>query len=135
MAHSVILGPREHHNVADLASYRRAHAQAILRKRTLGQRVQVHASKAPVQARVDAGTWLIDCECGSGNAVDPEDKVALCFACGAVHENVEFPDDVKGIERLLLARPAQWRRGWRPGESSRDLLRENRALKVDEASR
>lgn len=134
MAHTVILGPREHHLVRDLAGYRRAHAAAIAKKRARGMRVAVHVSKVPLAARVDGGTWLVDCECGAGNAVDPEDRVALCFGCGAVHEGVEVPDPagIKTIEKLLLARPTQKLRGWRPGETANDLLAENRILKVGE---
>lgn len=120
--------------MTDLAGYRRRHEQAIAKKRNAGMRVAVHVSKVPVKARIDAGSWIIDCECGAGNAVDPEDKEARCFGCGAVHLDVEFPDPkgVETIERLLLARPQQNLRGWRPGETANDLHRENRALKLEE---
>lgn len=126
--HTVILGPREHHNVSDLAGYRRRHAEAIARKVRLGHRVAVHQGE-PAAARVDFGSWIVDCACGAGNAVDPADRVALCFACGAVHEGVAFPADVAAVEQLLLVRPAQQLRAWRPDEPLAALEAENVALR------
>lgn len=126
-----LFSPREHHNVQSVEAYRSVHAAFLAKRASRGARYVVHASPAPVTARVDANTWLIDCECGAGNATDPAWGLACCFGCGAVHEAIVFPADVDVIEALLLARPDVPRRGWDVGQSLVDLIRENVSVDAD----
>lgn len=127
MAYQHILGAREHHSVRDVDAYRRAHELAIAKKRRHGHRVVVHGEPGTKVAYVNDGSWVVDCSCGAGNATDPEWGIALCFGCGAVHEHVEFPDEVAEIEATLLARPRTANRNWHPSESVEDLEAENEA--------
>lgn len=82
---------------------------------------------APVFARIDGGEWLIDCECGAGNAIEPGWPEARCFACGAIHTVVVIPDEETrlNIEHVLSCRPLARNRWWRQGEDLVGLAIEN----------
>lgn len=123
-----LLTPREHHNVSSLEEYRERQAAHIAERRRRGARYEVHEVDTPIAARVDAGTWLVDCECGAGNATDPAWGQACCFGCGAIHTAVVFPEPNarEAIELLLVQRPRPIDRAWRPEESLVDLMLENR---------
>lgn len=127
--------PREHHQVRTPAEYEARHAQHLAKHLAHGGRARVHASSRVLTARVDCNTWLVDCECGAGNAVDPDwPPVAHCFGCGAVHRTVIFPEPVlrHAIERVLLCRVDPRLRSWRHGETVADLLFENVTLSADQ---
>lgn len=117
------------HGVRTPEDYRAAHAGAIANLVGRGRRVAVHESADPLVARIDHNRWIVDCECGAGNATDPEWAIACCFGCGAVHAQIVFPDAAEraAIERALLARPRPETRHWDPrvGETLADLWREN----------
>lgn len=57
----------------------------------------------------------------------------LYFDCRLEHGGcglrcaADWPPNVEDIERLILARPVPGTRNWHPGETLRDLLRENLA--------
>jgi hypothetical protein len=104
--------PREHRSVATPEAYRADHVAFMARKVLAGGRFVVHEVVDPIKARVDANSWLIDCECGAGNSTDPDWGFACCYGCGAIHTNVRFPDDVDLITQLLIARADVPRRGW-----------------------
>lgn len=127
MSYTVILGPRELHNVSTPDAYRRAHARAIGRLVGAGARVMVHVMPGPKAARIDFGNWVIDCECGAGNATDPTWGIACCFGCGAVHEDIVFPPPQvrAAIEQLVLARPRIANRFWSPGETVAHVRADN----------
>lgn len=129
---SYVYSPREHHNVASAAEYRDAHAKAIRKANRRGSRAEVHTVSNSVVARVDANSWLIDCECGAGNATDPEWGIACCFGCGAVHDVIEFPDldTSRLIEDVLVERPNPMARFW-VGETLVALAAKNVALDID----
>lgn len=120
-----LFSPREHHHVQSVEAYRAAHTAFVARRAAQGARYAVHDSPEPLTARIDANTWLVDCECGAGNATDPEWGIACCFGCGAVHETITFPADAALIESLLVARSDVQRRGWDAGQSLIDLIRES----------
>lgn len=86
--------------------------------------VSVHEVSAPKTAEVNHGIWLINCECGSGVAVDPAFSAAYCFGCGAVHTHIDFPDeeDRLNIEHALLSRDHSKNRNWKAEETLADLL-------------
>jgi hypothetical protein len=129
---SVIYGPQEHHSVRDVAAYRRAHEQFIARRAATGARLAVHVDEAPRPARIDANSWIVDCDCGAGNATDPSWGIACCYGCGAVHTVIEFPAPATRelVEAALLERRRPFDRAWRPGESVADLAAENVAIGV-----
>jgi hypothetical protein len=105
-----------------------------------------------VQARIDHGRWLADCECGGAEYVDPGDPIFFCLACGnraqaGAARLVAFPKDAAEIEAVLLARPVEATghsaferamtarplvpglgRSWRPGESLAQLRKQNRVM-------
>lgn len=116
--------PRDHHLVRTKDQYASLHAAKIAKRAKRGRRVEVHDSPAPLVAYVSANSWVVQCECGAGNATDPAWGVAYCFACGAVHRSIVFPDDVAGVEAALLDRGEVMTRHWQPGETADDLRRE-----------
>lgn len=128
-----ILGPREHHGVTSASEYEQAQRNAIARLKASGARFDVHDVATPLVAFVSANNWVVDCECGAGNAVDPTWGVACCFACGAVHRSIVFPGDRVEVEAVLLDRTNPQQRHWVPGESPAQLREENRAMKATEA--
>lgn len=86
----------------------------------------------PVAARVNAGRWIADCECGGAEYVDDEMRVFMCASCfnradGGAWRRVIFPaTPARGaIEAVLLARPDAVTRHWDPTLRVRDLEREN----------
>ena len=122
-----LLTAREHHAVPDAVAYREKHAAAIAARQKRGARYVVHDDPTPVAARVSAGSWVVDCLCGAGNAVDPAWPVAYCFGCGAVHAAVRFPADIDAITAALLQRPDPRTRHWTPGDTVNDVRRDNLA--------
>ncbi len=142
MSHTVILGPREHHAVRTLhdehvpgfadRSYSGAHDLAIAKMKQHGMRVDVHESDAPIAARINDGSWLVDCGCRNAPLTSPAWGVAYCFGCGVRHTNVVFPDEHGAIASVLLERPRMENRNWFPGESVEDLRAQNRAHGVEE---
>lgn len=118
---------REHHRVRTPEEYLGAHRRFIEKQAAAGLRYEVHESRVIVTARVCANQWVVDCECGAGNATDPEWVLACCFGCGAIHRNILFPPDRErsAIEALLLARLRPRDRHWLPGESVGDLTHQN----------
>lgn len=86
----------------------------------------------PVAARVNAGRWIADCECGGAEYVDDQVRVFMCAACfnradGSVWRRVIFPASParRAIEAVLLARPDAVTRHWDVSMRVRDLEREN----------
>jgi hypothetical protein len=129
----------------------RRHEEFVAQQAARGRRVAVHESPEPVDVYIDHGKWVIRCECGAGNAADPDANEARCFACGAVHTAVVFPEERIAVEALLLARPNSLTRNWWPpsewaargltpphgsGESLDDLATDNTAhgVELDEAA-
>jgi len=51
-------------------------------------------------------------------------RVAYGGGCGLTCE-VQWPPNIRDLERVLLARPAPSARNWSPGETVEDLVREN----------
>lgn len=89
----------------------------------------------PCHAYVDAGRWLVDCECGSGVGIDPRWPEARCLGCGAVIpvSLIQFPEDQARahIEAILTKRPHLGTRNWQPGETVESLRAENLAHGVE----
>ena len=97
----------------------------------------------PIQARIDYGRWLADCECGGAEYVDPNEPLFFCLSCGNESNNhdarpVIFPSDIDEIEAALLEREVKNHvgmigrpkgslvRNWSPGETLDDLKDENK---------
>jgi hypothetical protein len=72
-----------------------------------------------VKAYIDYSRWVAACpNCGTVEAVDPEEKLFFCLYCSCEDNShkarpVEFPepDVMKRIVRLLLERPVQYMPG------------------------
>ena len=85
-----------------------------------------------LEARIDLGRWLVECEiCKAAVVADPDDPVFLCPSCGSGGKwrPVIFPADRAVIEEILLLRPgfrdANTSRFWLPGETAEQLAVEN----------
>lgn len=85
----------------------------------------MHEDPTPRLARVDLGRWIIDCDCGAGNAVHPDWSLSACPACGAIHRAIVFPPDRATIETVLDERAGPPQKFWKPGETVADLVAEN----------
>jgi len=106
----------------------------------------------PVTARVNAGRWIADCECGGAEYVAPSAPF-FCFSCGNVLSQgkarpVTFPSNKVAIEEALLEReflPSPSKNpvtamensvklhgighDWTPGESIKTLRDQHRIAK------
>jgi hypothetical protein len=84
-------------------------SQALGRFRVMWDGIRVGGE--PLAAYIDFGRWLVRCECGQNNYVDPLERVVFCAKCGNKNNGmarpVSFPPDAvrRRIERALLARP------------------------------
>lgn len=64
-------------------------------------------TKQPIQARIDFGRWIGDCECGGAEYVDPEQPFFFCLSCGNSEfdgqaRQVIFPENRQEIEQVVL---------------------------------
>jgi hypothetical protein len=118
------------HGVQTPQAYRQLHRQHLARLKTRGVDAVETSVLAPIRARIDAGRWMFDCECGAGVAAHPDWQDSRCFGCGNIYHAVVFPPDRAAIEALLLRRPVAVR-FWSPGETLADLAAENLAHGVD----
>lgn len=121
----VIRDYRERHEVPNAETWARWHKRLIAQAVLKGKRVSMYDVTEPVDAFISDGEWLIQCECGAGNSVDPAQGLARCGPCGAVHTHVVIPDDREAIEAVLMRRPRDVNRNWLPGETVAELEREN----------
>ena len=117
---------RSVHRVATVHAYAAKHADALDELRGQGIDVTTHTDGHPRAARINAGRWIVDCECGAAAMGDPTFSEARCFHCGAIMTAVTYPPDVAQLEALLLVRPPD-NRHWRPHETLGDVARDNAA--------
>lgn len=96
---------------------------------------------ADVMAVVNAGRWIVSCECGGAEYVDLERPVFMCCACwnaaqGHQWRRIRLPSARRrrAIERVLLVRRDRRTRNWQPGEKVADLERENREHGIGRAA-
>ena len=122
-----MLTPIEIHRVTSPRAYRDLCAAVMAKRRKAGLDGRVVAIADPVTAYVNHGRWVIDCDCGAGNSVHPDWKLACCLECGAIRTNIVFPAEIREIERTLASRKRQANRNWRPGETVATLKAENAA--------
>lgn len=109
-------------------SYRRFIAAAMDRKRQVGLPVIDYGGDdtTPIVAFISISQWVINCQCGAGNSVHPEWKMAGCYSCGRIHTNIIIPSDYIEIEKVLEERPPA-NRHFFPGrgETKDTLIAEN----------
>ena len=90
-------------------------------------------SPEPTKARVNHGRWIADCVwCGTGMLTRPEWGVAYCGECGARYhkDQVEYPEEHKDIERILLRRVRRDQQNWDDRQTAPELEVENRLPEV-----
>jgi hypothetical protein len=78
-------------------------------------------------ARVNWSRWVADCpspHCASALQLYRDQPWFTCLDCGEVSE-IEWPDMIEEIERILLMRPNPFTRNWEPGETLNDLYEQN----------
>lgn len=139
-----------HKTVAELilATMERSITRGYFRTRWDGE----HVSGPPVFAFVDFGRWLVRCECGQHNYVDPDEPILFCARCGNGNSGlarpvifptaaerrvigaallrrpvVEHPLAKNAVEAARLARPKfpVLTRNWYPGQRIEHLLEMN----------
>lgn len=84
----------------------------------------------PLEAYVNHGRWVVECECHGAQRVDFNHPVYFCLSCenrafGGRMRPIIIPENYKEIEAALLLRPDETTRNWLPGETVADLLHEN----------
>jgi hypothetical protein len=95
--------------------------------------VELRGKRGTVQAFVNDSRWLVQCPnatCNSAQLASKVDRRFFCVSClnadnGGHWLNVEWPKDHQAIEEVLLQRPNPSTRHWMPGETVKDLEREN----------
>lgn len=131
MAFKRLLRPGDHHRhlvVRSPEEYRQRHAAFVEKQRASGSEALAVVERAdPVAARVEAGSWVADCDCNCPNSTSPEWGIACCFGCGDVRTNIVFPPDWEAIEALLVHRPQKDRRWW--PDQTLDQVREHNIAK------
>lgn len=125
------------HKVTSRQEYRALVEKAMAKRRAHGfSDARVIEVQDPVAAYINHGRWVIDCDCGAGNMVEPEWHMAACLGCGAVRYNIILPseEDRAKIEEVLNIRPRFVNRNWNPGETIEKLKFENIEHKLGKGS-
>jgi len=76
---------------------------------------------------IASGKWLVWCACGNYPSVDPVARLACCFECGAIYEQLTMPIEADAIAAVLVKRPRIGTRTWIAPQTVDDLREENRA--------
>ena len=93
----------------------------------------------PLDARIDAGRWIVECpDCHDAQFIWPAEPapIFMCVTCfnvavGGDWRLVAVPPNRAALERLLLFRPLPHNRNWRAGETVDTLRAENIAHGVE----
>ena len=94
-------------------------------------------SPEAVVAYVNHGRWVADCRwCKTGMLTRADWGVAYCGECGERYNpgSVNYPEDFKAAERILLARVRRDQQNWNSTQSLAALAAENRLAEVSTAS-
>lgn len=131
---NAIMTPRHHHEVESPEDYKVAQRTFIAKNRARSPSLNWHdpwlcLDDQPV-VYVSGGSWILKCGCGNAPSVHPAWRLACCFECGAIYENLRLPPDAQQIEELLMRRSHPSLRNWVPGETLADLAQQNVVLKV-----
>lgn len=116
--------PLEVHGVRTPAEYRAAQT-AYLRKLRVARPYlylgdpHVVTPNPPVE--VVHGKWIVRCTqwrvdrvCGDLVSVHPDWQLGCCFACGAIYEHIEMPENAAEIDATLSAAQDIRARNWSP---------------------
>lgn len=119
----LLLGAREEHGVINAEMLRARFLEWTRRNRL--ERPIVPADDV-LRAYVSAGRWVADCPfCGAGVALERDWTEGLCFGCGRLYTELDWPGEADEIERVLRARPYPGNRTWlRAGNRALDALPE-----------
>lgn len=79
--------PLDVHGVHTADEYRAAHRQFVARFR----KRPVIATVNP-DVKVDSGALRVKCACGNYPIVDPDWRLACCYECGLVYENLTISE-------------------------------------------
>jgi hypothetical protein len=112
------------------ASYAQAHGLFLERQ---PGRPRPHRSALALPMEVNHGRWVGLCpECRAGVTTGKRWPEARCFGCGAIFDQVLWPEALEALEALLLERLPK-NRHWKTGESLEQLLADNIAHGVRKA--
>ncbi len=87
------------------------------------------ADSTVVYAEINHGRWIVKCPwCAGAELADKQDKRFFCLSCfnskiSGKYAKVEFPDEIKQIEKELLKRDIK-NQNWLPGEILEQLKSE-----------
>ena len=89
-------------------------------------------SGKPIEAKVNLGIWMVDCEdCPASSCIEPDVPIFMCPKCDRSEKwrPVIMPANQAEIEEVLLMRPgfreSNKNRFWFPGETVEKLVDEN----------
>lgn len=101
--------------------------------RARGWAAPTETSETPLEARLDAGAWLVDCPlmCGGAELVTPQEPIFLCLSCGSggIWWPVVFPLNLDAINTEVRKRDNVHGWAWYPGQSLTHLREETKAQK------
>jgi hypothetical protein len=116
------------HRVASPTVYAQKHEQSIAKLRQVGDEAELVMVNQPIEARIDANRWLVDCECGGAAAASPDWPESRCFGCGRIYTHVVFPANRAEIEAELEKQSYHPMREWTPGETLEDVKKHQAEL-------
>ncbi|MEH0423115.1 hypothetical protein [Streptomyces sp. B21-083] len=70
----------------------------------------------PLYARIDAGRWIAECDCGAGHVVSPTDPHMLCTVCVDGWHPVVFPAFPDAIEAQIDHQPRRHQFWYHPAD-------------------
>lgn len=70
----------------------------------------------PLYARIDAGRWVAECECGTADVVSPADPRMLCTVCLDGWHPLFFPPDADAVEAELAGLPRRHQFWYHPAD-------------------
>lgn len=123
---------RDHNPTVAALGYRRWLRELLDRRGWRDVRPDFDQPAGEVAARVIEAQWVVYCpHCPGVIIVDDSDPVHFCPDClnagaGGVPQRVVFQHQA-AVERLFARRADPRHRNWLPGESLKDLVREQRA--------
>jgi hypothetical protein len=111
--------------------------RGLASKKSMHMPAQDGVMNGEVVAYINHGRWIAECPDCNGAQVASEELRFWCVSCGNASvlfawKEVVMPKSKKSIEGVLLDRPTARpdkavTRNWKPGESVKDLKKENAA--------
>lgn len=96
-------------------------AELVIRwyEQHIGRRLPAPSEGLPIgprYARIDAGRWLAECECGSAQVISPVDPRYYCVICYTGWVPLVVPEDIDAVEATVSQLPTGEQWWWHPDD-------------------